>query len=130
MPAKREKLLLTTLVTVKVIKTSEEREFETIKQRQKATLKHTASSYTPVQWVWKVMQMKLEREKANKGKKIPAGDIAQLFKKYDIKPAKGQEEITGTFVENAEYVRSLVVTTPAQKQLPSPTDDTTRCCGS
>ena len=118
--AKWMKLFLTTLVTFKVIKTSEEREFETIKQRQKATLKHTAISYTPVQWVWKVMQMKLEREKANKGKKIPAGDIAQLFKKYDIKPAKGQEEITGTFVENAEYVRSLVVTTPAQKKQPPP----------
>ena len=114
--AKWEKLFLTTLVTFKVIKTSEEREFETIKQRQKATLKHTAISYTPVQWVWKVMQMKLEREKANKGHNISTGAIAQLFKKYDIKPAKGQEEITGTFVDNEEYVRSLFVTPPAQKR--------------
>jgi len=105
---KWKKFYLTALLTFKLIKTSEEREFETIKQRQKATLKHLAISYTPVQWVWKVMQMKLEREKANQGKRIPTGDIAQLFKKYDVKPAKGQEEITGTFVENAEYVRSLV----------------------
>ena len=42
--AKWMTLFLTTLVTFKVIKTSEEREFETIKQRQKATLKHTAIS--------------------------------------------------------------------------------------
>ena len=119
--AKWMTLFLTALVTFKVIKTSEEREFETIKQRQKAALKHTAISYTPVQWVWKVMQMKLDREKANKGNQIPAADIAALFQKYDIKLAKGQEEISGTFVANAEYVRSLVVATPAQtKQPPSP----------
>ena len=42
----------------------------------------------------------------------------------DIKPANGQEEITGTFVENAEYVRSLLVTTPAQTKQPPPPDET------
>ena len=42
----------------------------------------------------------------------------------DIKPANGQEEITGTFVENAEYVRSLVVTPPAQTQQHHHPDET------
>ena len=112
--AKWKKFFLTALLTFKLITTSEEREFETIKQRQKATQKHVAISYTPVQWCWKLMQMKIEREKANQGKRVAPRDIAQLFKKYNVKPAKGQEEITGTFVDNAEYVRSLVVTTPAQ----------------
>ena len=121
--AKWKKFFLTTLITFKAIKTNEEREFETIKQRQKASHKHIAISYTPVQWCFKVMAMKIEREKGNQGKRVPATDIAALFKKYEVKPAKGQEEISGTFVENAEYVRSLVVTTPAHKKT-APPDET------
>ena len=69
------------------------------------------------------MTMKIEREKANQGKRVPATDIAALFKKYEVKPAKGQEEISGTFVENAEYVRSLIATTPAYKKT-APPDET------
>ena len=118
--AKWTKLFRTALVTFKVIMTNEGREFETMKLRQKAAIKYIAISYTPVQWVWKVMTMKMERERASK-KKVPSQDIADLFKKHEVKPAKGQEDITATFVDNAEYARSLVVTTAAQEKHTHPT---------
>ena len=48
----------TTLFTFKLLPTREAKEFETITIRQKAAHKYHMISYTPVQWVYKIMQMK------------------------------------------------------------------------
>ena len=48
----------TTLFTFKLLPTREAKEFETITIRQKAAHKYQMISYTPVQWVYKIMQMK------------------------------------------------------------------------
>ena len=56
----------------------------------------------PVQWVCKVMQMKSARETT--GNKIASIELANLFKSRGFKPARNQEDITVTFIDNAIYV--------------------------
>lgn len=57
----------TVVVTFKMLKTEEAREFETILIRQAMHHQFQAIVYTPVQWVCKIMQMKQDRlNKQNK----------------------------------------------------------------
>ncbi len=86
----------------KVLPSVEAQEFETLNIRQKAAHKFLAIYYTPVQWVCKISQMKKDREA--QGLKISNAELAKLFSKHNFKAARGQEEITETFVENALYV--------------------------
>ena len=98
------KFFSTALFTWKVLPTNEDMEFETLAIRQKAALTYQTISYTPVQWVCKIVQMKKERETL--GNKVSSGDLAAAFKKRNFKPAKGQEDISTTFIDNAIYVWS------------------------
>ena len=91
-----------TILTFKVLPSVEAQEFETLNIRQKAAHKFLAIYYTPVQWVCKISQMKKDREA--QGLKISNAELAKLFSKHNFKAARGQEEITETFVENALYV--------------------------
>ena len=88
--------------TFKILPSVEAQEFETINIRQKAAHKYMAINFTPVQWVCKISQMKRDRE--TQGQKISNSELAKLFGKYNFKPARGQEEVTETYVENALYV--------------------------
>ena len=92
-------LLLTCQATFKILKNEEAREFESIAIRQAAHNRFTAIVYTPVQWVCKIVQMRNDRQG-----KASCDEIAKLFKDHNFKPAKGQEEISGTFVKNACYI--------------------------
>ena len=47
--------------TFKLLPTKEAREFETIAIRQRAAHLYSMISYTPVQWVYKIIQMKKDR---------------------------------------------------------------------
>ena len=105
----------TTLVTFKMLKTEEAREFETIMMRQAIHHQFQAIVYTPVQWVCKIMQMKQvcrnnttkrtkKTHEQDRNGKASASDIAQLFKQHNFKAARGQEEISTTFVTNACYI--------------------------
>lgn len=94
-----KKRFLTVSATFKLLKTDEDREFETIKIRQEAHHRFAAIVYTPVQWVCKIAQMKRDRPGASS-----AADIAKLFKNRGFKPAKGQDDISGTFVINSLYI--------------------------
>ena len=96
------KFFCTTLFTWKVLPSTDDQDFETIGIRQEAALTYNVISYTPVQWVCKVMQMKSARETT--GNKISSIEMATLFKKRGFKPAKGQEDISVTFIDNAVYV--------------------------
>ncbi len=49
------------------------------------------------------MQMRKDRE-AVSGERLSNEALAKLFKKYEFKPVKGQEEIRETFIENAFYI--------------------------
>ena len=104
------KFFATALFTWKVLPTNEDMEFETITIRQRAALTHQTISYTPVQWVCKIVQMKKERETV--GNKVSSGDLAAAFKKRNFKPARGQEDISATFIDNALYVWSKALCYP------------------
>ena len=91
--------MTTTLVTFKLLPGKEQKEFETIQIRQKTAHLHTLISYTPVQWVYNILQMKKDRDG-----KTTAIELAALFTKHEFKAAKGQEDISVTFVENALYI--------------------------
>jgi hypothetical protein len=80
------------------LKNDEDREFETILIRQAAHHRFTAIVYTPVQWISKIVQ------KQDRQGKVSAADLAKLFKKPNVKAAKGQEEISATFITNACYI--------------------------
>ena len=98
--ADKWKLFMTTiLVTFKLLPGKEQKEFETIRIRQKTVHLYTLVAYTPVQWVYKILQMKKDRDG-----KTTAIELAALFTKHEFKAAKGQEEISVTFVENALYI--------------------------
>ena len=47
--------------------------------------------------------MKRDRE-ALSGEPLSPADLASLFKKHDFKAAKGQEEISETFIQNALFI--------------------------
>eukprot|EP00959_Pyramimonas_sp_CCMP1952_P415074 8697171-Pyramimonas_sp.AAC.1 len=42
--------------------------------------------------------------KQDRAGKVNSSDIAKLFKKFNVEAAKGQEEISATFVTNACYI--------------------------
>ena len=92
----------TALFTWKVLPLPEDLEFETISIRQEAALTYQTISYTPIQWVCKVIQMKKEREATSN--KVTSADLAAIFKKRGFKPARGQEDISITFIDNALYI--------------------------
>ena len=97
------KFFRTVLFTFKVLPTHLDKEFETIAIRQQAAARYFTISYTPVQWVCKIIQMKRDRE-AVSGDRLSSADIAKMFKNRNFKPAKGQEDITETFIDNALYI--------------------------
>lgn len=103
---KWNKHLLSAVFTFKILPTDEDKEFETIAIRQMAAHTFTAITYTPVQWVCKIVQLKETREANPAIGKQTSADIAKLFKKHEFKPCAGQEEISETFVENALYIWS------------------------
>ena len=96
------KFFCTSLFTWKVLPSPDDQDFETIKIRQEAALTFATISYTPVLWVCKVMQMKAARETT--ANKVSSIELATLFKNRGFKPARGQEDITSTFIDNAIYV--------------------------
>jgi hypothetical protein len=101
---KWKKHLLTAVFTFKVLQTDEEKEFETIRIRQIAAHTFAAITYTPLQWVCKIVQLKESRENNPSIGKQSSADIAKLFKKHEFKAALGQEQISETFIENALYI--------------------------
>ena len=52
------KLFRTALFTFKVLRDPEAKEFATIGLRQEAAAKFHAVAYTPIQWIYKIVQMK------------------------------------------------------------------------
>ena len=59
-------------------------------------------TYTPVQWVYKIMQMKTARALPN-GKQT-TDIIYDLFRTRKFVCAAGQDSISNTFIENAVFV--------------------------
>ena len=103
---KWKKHLLTAVFTFKVLASDEDKDFETIAIRQLAAHTFAAITYTPVQWVCKIVQLKESRESNPSIGKQTSADIAKLFKKHEFKAAAGQEMISETFIENALYIWS------------------------
>ena len=99
--------MATTLVTFKLLPGKEQKEFETIQIRQKTAHLHTLISYTPVQWVYNILQMKKDRDG-----KTTAMELAALFTKHEFTAAKGQEYISVTCVENALYIGTYGIVYP------------------
>ena len=111
------KFFRTTLFTFKVLRDPEAKEFATIGLRQQAAHLFHAVAYTPIQWIYKIVQMKRDRE-ARSGIRLTHDDLATLFDKHKFKAAKGQEEISGTFCENALYIyRQALCYTDVQDSL-------------
>ena len=100
----------TVLFTWKLLPLPEDLEFETISIRQEAAMLYQTISYTPIQWVCKVIQMKKEREAT--GNKVTSADLATIFKKRGFKPARGQEHISSTFIDNALYIHNHALCYP------------------
>ena len=106
--ADKWKLFMSTAVfTFKLLPGKEQKEFETIQIRQKTAHLHTLVAYTPVQWVYNILQMKKDRDG-----KTTAIELAALFTKHEFKAAKGQEDISVTFVENALYIGTYGIVYP------------------
>ena len=87
-------------MTFKVLRDNDAKEFETLNHRQEAAAKYMAVAYTPVQWVFKLAQMKKDREMLT-GNRLSSEDLLKLFKNNNFKNVKGQEEVTVTFIDNA-----------------------------
>ena len=90
-------------MTFKVLRDPDAREFATLGLRQEAAAKYFAVAYTPIQWIYKIVQMKRDRETLS-GNRMSNDDIENMFNSHKFKCVKGQEEITATFVENALYI--------------------------
>ena len=111
------KFFRTTLFTLKVLRDPEAKEFATIGLRQEAVAKYFAVAYTPIQWIYKIVQMKRDRESLS-GIRLTHDDLAALFDKHKFKAAKGQEEMSPTFCENALYIhRQALCFTDVQDSL-------------
>ena len=90
-------------ITFKVLRDNDSKEFETLNHRQEAAAKFVTVGYTPIQWVYKIVQMKKDRECLT-GNRLTTEDLEKLFKTNKFKNVIGQEEISGTFIENALYI--------------------------
>ena len=107
----------TTLFTFKVLRDADAKEFATLGLRQEAAAKYFAVAYTPIQWIYKIVQMKRDREFIS-GNRMSNDDLSKLFDAHKFKTVKGQEEISTTFVENALYIwRSALCYTDVQEAL-------------
>ena len=93
----------TTLFTFKVLRDPDAKEFATIGLRQEAAAKYFAVAYTPIQWIYKIVQVQRNRESIS-GNRLSNEDLAKLFDAHKFKPAKGQEEISATSIDNALYI--------------------------
>ncbi len=95
-------LFLTTKLKFMLLPSDEDKEFRTMQERMDHAILYQCVTYAPVQWVYKIIQMKASRESSH-GKQTPA-QIAQMFVDRKFVVARGEETISETFVVNALYV--------------------------
>jgi hypothetical protein len=101
--AKRDKwlkLLLTAKFTFQYLPTQQEQEMVTLQQREDHSIDYHAMTYTPIQWVYKVISVKKERELVDGPQ-----NKTTLKKWFDkLTTANTTESISETFVENVLYI--------------------------
>jgi len=68
------KFFRTAVMTFKVLRDPDAREFATLGLRQEAAAKYFAVAYTPIQWIYKIVQMKRDRETLS-GNRMSNDDI-------------------------------------------------------
>ena len=91
------------MLTFKVLRDPDAKEFATIGLRQEAAAKYIAVSYTPIQWIYKIVQMKKDRE-ALSGNRMTNEDLEKLFNTHKFSAVKGQEEISAIHRERIVHM--------------------------
>jgi hypothetical protein len=93
----------TTTICFRVVATSAQKEMITLQERMDHCINYASLAYTPVQWVYKIIQFKKSRED-EKHVTLTAQAVHQQFRDQNFVEAKGQDSVSVTFVTNAIYV--------------------------